>query len=484
MDVDAVGDIAKQLNTHVGTLKALQSQMPRLAAQLSSSWRGPAADTFNRQWGSQFGPAVATAATSLEAVYNLIISNVKAQENTSDTLGGGASLTSTQWRAFYGNEQSYRDGSKKIPLVVQNRYPEMAWALTPATLAKLHSEELASQSDQLTWWNGLTKEQRDALIAAYPLVLVGFSGLPMSTRQQVMSQVVTDLKPGIPAKIDSKEVEGEIKLKIVTVSGHASATETEYKDGHYTVTVEADASAAKELGAKGDGGELKVTGGGQFTYEFKDKGDADTFFNKVIQPIHTISTMQNETPSDKTLFAEVDGKATFKIDDKSFDIHGDAKASYDISTGDKTFEVGVGAKAGDVATANGSASITVDKHGELSSADLSGEVSGSAKTQEFLQNLTGGKVPDELGGKLTYEAHLDTTDPAVQRDLTTLMHDPTSSATMDDLMKRATVVVQADTTSQHSSTHGGTAASYTTTSSDTTARETWVEDGGLWRQVN
>jgi len=158
-------DVA-QLRDAAADFERTAQELGSIRAQLSGSvtrapWRGADADRFRREWDGEHARALTLAAQRLQDAAGALRRNAEAQEQTSAAAGGALSGAG----ASGGGTGAPGGGG-------------------PWGGSATHPPADATAAEVARWWDSLTDEQRERLLADDPGMLGRTDGIPAAVRDE------------------------------------------------------------------------------------------------------------------------------------------------------------------------------------------------------------------------------------------------------------------------------------------------------------
>jgi hypothetical protein len=259
-NADALDAAATELRHAADQLDATSAKLTRSLGVIQ--WLGQVAVRFTDLWSTGHRPRIATAATFLRDNADVLVRQAEQQRKASNSDGG----TADTGHGFGGAAQRAKTAELEL-----TRLRGIATALAP----DLRRARGLSLADQLTWWNSLRGDQRNALMATRPGELTALAGLPADIRQQAQDNYTASIADQILTSKTSVHGEIEGDIKIVRVGAGFDVEERTYKNGR----VELDLSAFLKAGiGDGDAKALAKAGVGG-VWEFKNMQEANDFIN-------------------------------------------------------------------------------------------------------------------------------------------------------------------------------------------------------------
>lgn len=244
------GSDPESLDTAAGQLDQAAQELDDSAAALartlgSLSWLGQVAIRFSDSWNGGHQKRMAVTAGFLRT----------AAEELRKQAG-------EQRDASRGDDAAWARSAR----------PDSTWVSPElmALLKRLHDMRLASPAEQLAWWNSLSDQQRQLLLAEGFMDLIALHGLPDDVLDQAYENYFTSISGDL--ETGSSSIHGEIEVKVVGVDIGAGfdAEMTVYKDG----SVKIDVSEALKGGASDNDLKAAASLGVGGTFEFASEAEA------------------------------------------------------------------------------------------------------------------------------------------------------------------------------------------------------------------
>ncbi len=395
------------------TAENLDSEADILTRVLGGlSWIGDFASRYFERWTGVHIPRIRLSTQFLYDAAQRLDENAKEQRTTSDTdHDGGKSLASQVWR-------QQREKNKQTVAKYED---------------KIYDLRSASVEERLAWWNSLSEQERQDILAAMPDHLLAWDDMPPEFVQQAEDAFVSAVASDVVTSTASVEGKLAVNIRIVKIEGGFAYEETTYADGSVSIAFGLDAAAGAEFGGKVDGVELgaSVMAGGEVesVYRFATAEEARAFTDGLVEAatpewgknpmsaVYDHALEYSEYLESATVAGKLtaEGKANFEV--VSASASGEVKVSHDLvdnsTTLSATGTVSGGVSLPDVggASVEGQASAALTFNGDAEPTELKFTVQGSGQVDVgptgTLTSTIGG------GGKLVTEMTFDLESPAM-----------------------------------------------------------------------
>ena len=474
-DSDQLDELARRFES---SSVLIRDAAQRLTSQLATSpWQGQKADAFRADWGHRHRRDLVTVFAALSVARDALRRNAAEQRAVSAAERGFANVFAQALGAAEA----------------RSRELEAARALADQHLDELRRMYDATPAEQAAWWASLSLAAQAALLLLESGRLTGLAGLPSDVLARARQNYIDQRKDDIVVSSSNESVAGSVDIAWVELSAEASAEVTEFADGHAEVSLTLRGEIGAQVGEGGDGAkaESSVAAGGEVTmnYRFASRAEADSFLAGLKRELipnggeaarafvggaawlaadaaHDVKAYLDSQSShyESTTFrGDISGKVEIKAGPVDIEIEGSAYASYNTVSGTTLGLELKGNVAADIgiASAGASASVGLDvavaKDGTLESLTIKGEITadGSVDFGKFFGD-TGGLPAGEVGagGRMSFEAKVDLSDPFVQERAGHLIKaaaagDPAAGQAILALVREAEVTVALDATTSN-----------------------------------
>ena len=174
-DVAQLRELGERITASAGELESAQRLLGQCLVT-TTQWKGPDAAGFRGDWAGSHQPQMARVASALHAAAQALRANADQQERASAADGGGPS-------------HSVDDLFERIR-------EALPWGsgLRPPTGEG--EEALAA------WWNGLSDEEREAVIEEHPERIGNCDGIPAWARDRANRALIDDYRSELEAERD------------------------------------------------------------------------------------------------------------------------------------------------------------------------------------------------------------------------------------------------------------------------------------------
>lgn len=454
----------------------LRDTEQHLSRQLAASpWEGERAGAFRADWGRRHRRELVGVAGGLVQAEAALRRNAREQRAASEARSSVISLFA----------RHFADVARRAMEIEARR------RLADAHLDDLRRMQSATPAEQAAWWASLSPAARAALLEFEAGRLTGLAGLPADVLEQARQNYIEQRKDDIVVSSSEEKVSGSVDIAWVELSAEASAEIEEFADGHAEVSLTLRGEVGAQVGEGGEGAKAEgsVSAGGEVTmhYRFASREEAEAFLaglKKELVPdgkelaraavIGGAAWLAADAAVDvkkylegrsgnyqsTTFRGDINGKVDIKAGPVDIEVNGSAYASYNTESGVNLGLELKGNVAADIGVTSAGASasvgldVSVDKDGTLDSLTIRGSVEGqgSIDFDRFFGD-TGGAMGDELtaGGRMTFEAKVDLSDPYIQEQAGHLIQaaangDPAASQAILALVREADVTVTLDAT--------------------------------------
>jgi hypothetical protein len=260
-DADELERIATQFRT---TANELDGEGYALTGILNRvSWLGDIATRYLDSWTGIQIPKIGMSTQFLRDAATSLDANACDQRATSSDSGvGGAG-----WVVELNKEAMARAA----------RNAEIQAEFGP-TLERMAG---ASVAEQAAWWNGLTDEQREALIWTTPIAVLALTALSPEDRERARNSYVSSIEDEIVTS--SSYVEGRVEIDVYIASGEAGfeVTKTTFADGHVEVRFGADMGVGVNADVIKALADREVAG----TYTFRSEAEYQEFMEGMLYKV-------------------------------------------------------------------------------------------------------------------------------------------------------------------------------------------------------
>ncbi len=330
MDADAVEGIAQRIHSRSTEATSIVASAGRLIRGSERLWLGQRADRWLADWLTEEA-AVRNAAGFLEEMSQRLAKQALQQRTAS---GGGS------WRPS-------ADPSRRKPTAPSQRL-----------IDEMRDVRGRTPDEQLRWWNGLSQQERDALMQALPGELTALVGLPSSVLLAAQKAYFSQISAQVVATTVKKSVEVEATVKIVKASVGGECTKTTYKDGSVALTFKGEVAAG--VGAKLDGVGVTAKGDGaaSVTYRFANEAEAQQFLRDLEDAV--TPQFSDLNPFHENRLAKFLDQHSRDIESVAFEAGSDA--GVDIGVGDGKVGAAVTVSADGAAGDPGKVTIQAEGH--------------------------------------------------------------------------------------------------------------------------
>lgn len=491
-------------------------------------WIGPDADVFKSRWNATMRAQLTNVGDRLTTLAKDLRAQAEAQRSASVADGGAippAPGSAAAW--FEERQQELAEWYRERAEAARRFAAATRWA---EDIGREQIRDMADRTEaqQLAWWNGLTDDQRAALLRTDPGALFGLEGLPPAVIAQARADYIDSVRSDLEISSTEDKIEGELNIAWVHLGVEGSAGIVQQADGTYRVDLNLDGEIGANVGSKGAKGHVGIGAGVSQSYEFDSQADAEAFvaglYDKLTpdadwsvfagpgavmaDTVDDVVRYLGDHGDQRTSFQgelRVEGEADLELGAFEVKVSGEAGGRYDFDTKESELFIGGSASGsidvpstgdGTIGSASLSADLEValkfDDSGTISSLDLGGTFSGQASVgiEEFLNGTNAGsKTPETLslsaagGADVRFDASIDLQDPIVQQRAAALLNSMNngggvSLTDLQSLLQESEVQVQIDAVNTASDTWDIGIASIETSTTASQNAFTWVKPPG------
>lgn len=507
--VDGLRTVGRESQRSAKRLRDIGVELAGLVK--TTGWRGPDAAQFEVEWNS-YRARLETVAAALDNVATQLGKHADEQEQASSAGSGGSrsqrpfnperdvllpkylgGFVNIGSLALFYRILSEIEHGHRIPRPIAERFPAMEWAVDTGK-AELLALRGASDEEQAAWWAGLTQDQREALVFAYPGLLAGMAGLPTEVRQAAHEQFAISKLGETAVRVESDSISGNVKLGVIDLGAEGTATLTQMADGTYRVELDLTGSIGREFESGAANAGVGVEGGASSIYHFEDEETARWFLEQAkADPLSAIEAFKSQRIATTATLA-ITGDTSVDLGGAEVSVSGSAGGEYNFDSGERTLFVDVdasGSVAGSSGSLDGRVELVLNDNNQVVGASFSGTmgVDAGVGVEAILSDISGEKLAGassavSVGGDVRFEASIDPSDPVVQGYLKDLVANPGDTAAIRGLMQHSEATIAVDSTTEVKDGGNYLVVDYERSSSTSVNQSTFVKPpGGNWVQV-